>query len=177
MTFWTNLCNVEVAKLKSEKPSDCQNIIGQHKAALLQIILQGLVLTELDDKDSETEQTNDDIVWTVSRASGSLLQDVTALLGDAVLMDTIQFASEKLNGTTWKEHYVGMIALGSVMEGPSAEAIERDVGPAYMTIFHMLATSQSSRVRQASAWLISQLVKNAPLMIFRNQENLKILME
>ena len=69
-----------------------------------------------------------------------------------------------------------MVALGSIMDGPSQEAIQREIEPAYQTIFHMLSNSQSSRVRQASAWLIPQLVKNAPRMVLCNQENLKMLM-
>ena len=34
-----------------------------------------------------------------------------------------------------------MVALGSVIEGPSQEAIQREIQPAYMTIFHMLSSS------------------------------------
>ena len=70
-----------------------------------------------------------------------------------------------------------MLALGSVMEGPSQEAICRELEMAYKTIFDMLSSSSSSRVRQATAWLISQIVKNAPMLVFTKEENLKMLME
>ena len=123
------------------KMNQSHNIIGQYKDALLPIIYKGLSLTEFDDNDTETESTTDDIEWTVSRASGALLVEVAGLLGDAVLTPTIQFASNQLNGTTWQENYIGMVALGSVIEGPSQEAIQREIQPAYMTIFHMLSSS------------------------------------
>lgn len=93
--------------------------------------------------------------WTVSRAAGSLLIEVAALLGDQILQDTIQFASQKLNGQAWQDRYIGMLALGSIMDGPSAEALTREFEPAYETIFILWDSASSSRVRQATAWLIA----------------------
>lgn len=49
------------------------------------IIFQGLVITELDDDQNEVEEALDEMEWSVSRASGSLLIEVVALLGDQVL--------------------------------------------------------------------------------------------
>ena len=69
-----------------------------------------------------------------------------------------------------------MIALGSVMEGPSADALARELDPAYATIFHMWDTAQSSRVRQATAWLISMIAKFAPQLVFKNEETLRLMM-
>jgi len=70
-----------------------------------------------------------------------------------------------------------MVALASVMDGPSSDAISREVEPALPTIFNMLSSSQSSRVRQATAWLISQMIKHAPAIFLNKQEHLKSLME
>ena len=70
-----------------------------------------------------------------------------------------------------------MIALGSVMDGPSADLIQREMDPAYQTILNMLATNSSSRVRFGCAWLISQIVKFSPQLVFMKQENLQKLIE
>lgn len=81
-------------------------------------------------------------MWTVSRACGILLIEVATLLKDQILAETIQFASGKLANPTdpaaWQDHYVGMMALGSVMDGPSVDAIQRELDPAYATIFALL---------------------------------------
>ena len=116
--FWTNLC-VEEAAIMKNNPDKSKNIINQFHQSLIPIIHQGLTLTEFDDDDKETEESNDDINWTVSRASAALLTEFTIIMQDAVLHPTIQFASTNISGQTWQEHYVGMIALGSVLEGPS----------------------------------------------------------
>ena len=120
------------------------------------IIFQGLSITE--DDDANIEETVDEVAWTVSRACGALLVEVAALLKDQILAETIQFASGKLadhsNQAAWQDHYVGIIALGSVMDGPSVDAIQRELDPAYATVFALLGQSGSARVRYATAWLI-----------------------
>ena len=108
-----------------KKQNNSRNIFGQYKDSLMAIIFQGLCITE--DYDENIEETVDEIAWTVSRACGALLIEIAALLQDQILAETIQFASGKLtdptNQAAWQDHYVGMIALGSVMDGPSVDAI------------------------------------------------------
>ena len=58
------------------------------------IIFAGLCITEEDDAD--IEETVDEVEWTVSRACGTLLVEVSVLLKDQILAETIQFASGKL---------------------------------------------------------------------------------
>ncbi len=82
-----------------------------------------MAITEFEDDQTEVEEALDEMEWSVSRASGSLLIEVAAILGDKILQETIQYASEKLNGQSWQDNYVGMLALGSIMEGPSADAL------------------------------------------------------
>ena len=72
---------------------------------------------------------------------------------------------------------MGMLTLGSIMEGPSAEALAHQLGSAYETIFQMWDSSPSSRVRQATAWLISLIAKFTPQLVFSSQENLALLMQ
>ena len=139
-----------------KKQNNSRNIFGQYKDSLMAIIFQGLCITE--DYDENIEETVDEIAWTVSRACGALLIEIAALLQDQILAETIQFASGKLtdpsNQAAWQDHYVGMIALGSVMDGPSVDAIQRELDPAYATVFALLGQSGSARVRHATAWLI-----------------------
>ena len=63
------------------------------------------------------------------------------------------------------------------MDGPSAQALTQELEPAYQTIFQMWDSSASSRVRVVTAWLISQIAKFAPQLIFNSQENLALLMQ
>ncbi len=63
------------------------------------------------------------------------------------------------------------------MEGPSAQALTQQLEPAYETIFQMWDSSASSRVRVVTAWLISQIAKFAPQLIFSTQDNLALLMQ
>ena len=89
------MCQQEVSK---SKEGLSLNIAQQYKDSLVSIIFQGLVIIELDDDQNEVEEALDEMEWTVSRACGSLLIEVAALLGDQVLEQTIEFASLKLQG-------------------------------------------------------------------------------
>ena len=70
-----------------------------------------------------------------------------------------------------------MLALGSVLDGPSPEYILQEVGPAYGSIITMMNQSQSSRVRKTAAWVIMLLVTHSPMLIFSSQDNLNLLIE
>ena len=128
MTFWTSLC-VEERKHALNKNS--LNIVFQFKDGLLPIIFQALSITEFEVDDDNVEDTPDEVQWTVSRAAGALLTEVALVLGDNCVSETIQFASSKLNGMTWQDQFVGMMALGSICEGPNSDLIQREIDPAY----------------------------------------------
>jgi len=65
------------------------------------------------------EETNDDQMWTVSRACGQLLQHVTLIVGDDVWYKMSQTVLTKLNGSTWLNTYVGLTLLGAMISGAS----------------------------------------------------------
>ena len=86
LQFWIHLCQAEMNAVKT---GCSMNIVAQYKDSLLQIIFNGIAVTELEDDEHEVEDSIDDIQYTVSRASASLLIEVAALLGDQVLSQTI----------------------------------------------------------------------------------------
>jgi len=82
MSFWCSLCQAEN---EHAKQNESYNIISQFKDSLLPIIFQALSITEFEDDDDGIEDSPDDIVWTVSRATGTLLTEVALLLGDSIV--------------------------------------------------------------------------------------------
>ena len=60
---------------------------------MLQIIFRGLEMMELDATETELEDTTDDQKWTVTRASGTLLQEVAMLIGNAIWSPVINTAT------------------------------------------------------------------------------------
>ena len=55
-------------------------------------------MTEFDSDETELEETVDDLKWTVTRASGSLLSEVAALEGNTIWDEIMRFTTEKLQG-------------------------------------------------------------------------------
>ena len=47
----------------------------------------------------------------------------------------------------------------------------------YPNLFNLFDNSENQRLRWATAWVITQLTKFSPQLIFKNEENLKILFD
>lgn len=62
----------------------------------MQIIFEALNITEFDNDDDKVEDSPDDINWTISRAAGSLFVEVTTIIGDGIVNETLVFAHGKL---------------------------------------------------------------------------------
>lgn len=80
-------------------------------------------MMEMEADETELEETTDDQKWTVTRASGTLLQEVSILIRDPIWTPVISFATEKLNNEDWMNQYIGMTALGSILSGPDPARI------------------------------------------------------
>ena len=138
--------------------------------SLLPIIYQGLEITELEDDDTALEDTGDDAKWTVSRAAAALLQEVAVLVRDPVWGPTVDYMSPKLNSNNWREQYIGMTALGSVLEGPCPELIADQMAGPFSAIMTMVDTNQVDRVRFTSAQAIAKMCMVVPQLALVSEE-------
>ena len=100
LAFWAALTREEQRRVSSNASL---GFITQHLDAVLQIIFSGLEMMELDASETELEDTTDDQKWTVTRASGTLLQEVALLIGDAIWNPVINPATVKLNSAQWMD--------------------------------------------------------------------------
>jgi len=144
------------------------NLIRGCLPSLLQLIQQGLEITEFDSSEADLEETFDEISWTVNRASAHFLQELAMMLGNEIWDPVVQWATTKLNSEEWLEQYKGMVALGAVLEGPSSDLIALNMDQVYPSLFTLFDNSDKSKLRWATAWVISQLVKHAPELVFKN---------
>ena len=134
-------------------------------------------MTEFDSDETELEETFDDLKWTVTRASGSLLSEVAALEGNTIWDEIMRFTTEKLNSNQWIDQYVGMTCLGAVLSGPDQSVIFNQMEQSYQNIISMFNNSNFAKVRYATGWVINLLVKSLPELIFKSQQNLELLIQ
>jgi hypothetical protein len=130
--FWSNLAKEEQKQCFS---GQSKNIIGQYIEQLLNIILQGLSITELDVQHDAEMEEDDDAKWTVMRAALYMLGEVSPLVGDAIFNQVMAFVSERIQKDDWLNQYVGMCALGASLKGPSSSLIYQHCAPLWNGIF------------------------------------------
>ena len=66
------------------------------------------------DEDDDTDE------WGTALASASCLQALAQAIQDEILTLVIQFVAGKIQNTQdWKERYAGLVAFGSITEGPN----------------------------------------------------------
>lgn len=109
---------------------------------MLQIILSGLQITELDPQsDSQIEEDENDQKWTVMRAAVTMLTEVSPLCGDSIFKQVLAFATERLRQDDWLNQYIGMCAIGSALKGPSSSLIYQECAPMWSGFFQLLSNS------------------------------------
>lgn len=82
-------------------------------------------------------------------------------LSGSLLEPVIKFSFEKLESQTWKDTYIGLIALGSMLECKDQAVFERMIGP-HIPALVTLMQNESEIVRKSSSWVFCVMAENSP---------------
>ena len=96
------------------------------------------------------------------RAAYEMLAEVSMIQGDLIFVRVIEFATACLSKDDWLNQYIGMCTLGSAVKVPNPQLIFTHCNQLWNGIFVLLGQTQSSRLRQACAYVITQLIKACP---------------
>lgn len=148
---WCSLCEEEIY-LKKRK-EECRNYVDSVFSELLQMMLKLL-------NDSDLEEEDDSDTWNTSTAAGCCLHLMAQNVGDLIIQDVISFVENKISqGSSWKDKYFGLLALGAILEGPSKQSLINVLAPA-MDVILELYTDESRKVRETTAWFFSKVAQN-----------------
>ena len=107
-----------------------------------------------------------------------MLQEVTLLVGDAVLKPTLLFMQTKMSSGKWQDQYIGMTALGSVLENPNSELIASELQETLPSILCLIETSTTvDRVRFTMAWVIAKICLHVPQLPMGSMDILQQVMQ
>lgn len=155
---WCTVCEGEIDIYRRKKGEGCRNYIKEASVDLIQLVLwciEGSYVDEDDESDN----------WNRSTASGCCLSLMAQILGDDIIEPVINFAGKKISETVeWKDKYLGLLALGAILEGPTKEKLMEILSPAMNTIIE-LYKFESRKVRETVAWLFSKIAQNQPEII------------
>lgn len=101
------------------------------------------------------EEMNDH-EWGVSTSAACGLKSMATLMKDDILEPVIQSQGANLTSSNPKDIYVGLLSLGSIIDGPSsAHLVDKFSGA--MSILLDLLTHPNTKVSETCAWLFTLL--------------------
>eukprot|EP00053_Salpingoeca_punica_P019522 m.198216 g.198216 ORF g.198216 m.198216 type:complete len:874 (-) comp17673_c0_seq1:2360-4981(-) len=156
--FWSNVCDEEYDLAMDEPvPGQPPERVSQHycKGAVPHIVpILNQLLTKQEEEDDEED-------WNLSKAASVCLTLIALCAEDDVLQFVVPFVRENVSNPQWQFRDAAVLAFGSVLEGPSGEAI---VGIIETALAHIMTMMQdpSPVVKDTVAWLLGRIVDLFP---------------
>ena len=166
--FWSNVCDEEYdlayeaqeAWNKGQPPA--KQSFHYAKGALPHLTpILCETLTRQDEHDCEDD-------WTPGKAAGVCLQLLSQITEDEILDKILPFVQEKINSPDWKYRDAAVVALGSILDGPTPSKLESLLQPAIATIVNLFNDS-SVAVRDSTAWCIGKICETVPILALNDQ--------
>jgi importin subunit beta-1 len=109
----------------------------------------------------------------ISLSAGYTLESISRTIGNNVLDTIFNFIQPRITSARWGDRYIGMIAFGSIIDGPVPSDIINIIKGAYFDIVNMIADSVP-KVRQTVAFVFYKLSEFVPEIVFSSQDNLDL---
>lgn len=128
---------MEIEREKAGQPH--KQIIKQCSSSLIAILLAGLQKINEDEEDKFLKDENDSQEWTVCLAATCALENMALVMKDEILSPVLHFIQPKLASNLWVDKYVGILAFGAILEGPSPATIISNISQAFESIIGFIA--------------------------------------
>lgn len=122
-------------------------------------ILVKMITECIKDLNIGNEDVDEDQEWGTSVAAGCCLSLISRVVEDKIVEPITNFVAANIDSEMWwKNKYVGLVALGAILEGPSKEYLQEILTPAVPKLLDLIDDS-TPRVRLVSCWLFSKIAK------------------
>lgn len=87
---------------------------------------------------------------------------------DAIIIPVLEFVQPKISSNNPVDKYIGMMALGAIIEGPDIAPFGQIIQQALPGILDLIADN-SPKVSYSVAWVYYKLAENMPILILQEQ--------
>lgn len=154
--FWSTVCEEEIevdlenkeALQFGEKPErECFQFARVALPEVLPVLLQLLCK---QDEDAEEDE------WNVSMGAGNCLQLFAQCVEGIIVQPVLGFIERSLRSENWKEREAGVMAFGSILEGPEVEMLKPLVAQALGILISMM-NDPVLQVKDTTAWTLGRI--------------------
>lgn len=159
LEVWNALAEEELAIMEGQSTRRSLLKIMEQAAPFLLPLLLAQLLNAAEDED-------DDDSWTPAMAAAICLGLCAQVVKDAILPPVLEFVQLNFSSTEWRRREASLLALGCVMEGPSAEAMAPYVATSFPMLVKAVASDASVAVRDSAAWTLGKAAQqHAPIVL------------
>ncbi|KAL8271760.1 hypothetical protein Esti_004355 [Eimeria stiedai] len=159
LEVWNALAEEELAIIEGESNRwSLLKIMEQAAPFLLPLLLEQLLNASEDEEDDDS--------WTPAMAAAICLGLCAQVVRDAILPLVLEFVQSNFASVEWRRREASLLALGCVMEGPSAEALAPYVATSFPMLVKAVASDSSVAVRDSAAWTLGKAAQqHAPIVL------------
>ena len=159
---WTSIAEEEIRAIE-------KSLANHH---IIPTIFEQLISTLLDE--IKKMDVNENVLeWNGTSSKFSCLRYLARVMKDSILNPIINFTGELIGSDNDELRYIGILSLGSALEGPSRERLFDELSPAFSLIMEFMV-SPNEQLREIACWFVSQLCKFSPFL-FSVKENFDVL--
>ena len=89
-------------------------------------------------------------------AAGYTLENITRVVRSQIIPNMMSFIKLRVGSNGWGDRYVGLIAFGSIIDGPDAKDLISEIGDNYHAFVNMI-NDPVPKVRQTAAFVLYKM--------------------
>eukprot|EP00562_Extubocellulus_spinifer_P003635 CAMPEP_0178537046 /NCGR_PEP_ID=MMETSP0696-20121128/36395_1 /TAXON_ID=265572 /ORGANISM="Extubocellulus spinifer, Strain CCMP396" /LENGTH=871 /DNA_ID=CAMNT_0020169277 /DNA_START=56 /DNA_END=2671 /DNA_ORIENTATION=+ len=176
--FWSTLCEEEQELLDEAADAEERGVElepGRECVRYVAAALEHLtpLLTETMTKQDEDVEAGDE-EWNLAMAAASCLQLVAETVEDLIVPAIMPFVQANIKNENWRYREAATMAFGSILTGPSPDAIGQFVNQSIPVLLEALSDPHIL-VRDTTAWVIGKIcelhVRSVPSETFPSLVN------
>lgn len=167
LEFWSSLCDEELERMYEDEsqggqqPSTnhgyiknaCRNPPAPNAPNLLQLLFQCI---------QKQEDGQDEDSWNLAMAAGTCLALVSQCIKEEIIAPVVGFLQTNIQLTGpdhWRQREAAVLAFGSMMDGPSPDALKNVVQQGLSVLFRLMdpAVEASVMVRDTTSWTVGMI--------------------
>lgn len=151
--FWAVLATTELEIVEAIDEGDTDlayfRIVEQAAKPLLPLLFQALT--------KQSESPDDDSEGYIADVAAECIDLFARLMKDAIADDVLAFVSQNILSSNWRFKEASVVALGSILDGPSQAKMAPIVGQALNFLISSLQDPTNARVRESTGWTVSRI--------------------
>lgn len=169
--FWSTVCDEEAdlaieaaeAEESGRPPDQTSRFYVKGAMPYLVPILLG-TLTKQDEYDDEDD-------WNPCKAAGVCLSLMASCCEDAIVQQVCPFVVENISKEDWKLRDAAIMALGSIMEGPDPEELQKNIIPFVGPLITLMSSDSQVQVKDSAAWTLGRVCERCPGVIIASEHH------